>query len=224
VPAAGFVCWRGAEGNRVKDPEYGKDVPSDGAREPRGDAGKRHSRPPPAGRNAPVQPQANGRPDDKTGENPGKSRKRRKRKRGRKVFARDDATQNKPAPLEAPQPVKIAPVPTPAPVASRFNGRDAVGGEAPVYAALDLGTNNCRLLVAIPGKGGQFRVVDAFSRIVRLGEGLTASGRLSDAAMDRAVEALKVAWKAGDTWGVVAHLGEAAICAILQVLAGGTGI
>ncbi|MCO6388390.1 Ppx/GppA family phosphatase [Aliihoeflea sp. 40Bstr573] len=66
------------------------------------------------------------------------------------------------------------------------------GGEAPVYAALDLGTNNCRLLVAIPGKGGQFRVVDAFSRIVRLGEGLTASGRLSDAAMDRAVEALKV--------------------------------
>ena len=176
----------------MKDPEYGKDVPSDGAREPRGDAGKRHSRPPPAGRNAPVQPQANGRPDDKTGENPGKSRKRRKRKRGRKVFARDDATQNKPAPLEAPQPVKIAPVPTPAPVASRFNGRDAVGGEAPVYAALDLGTNNCRLLVAIPGKGGQFRVVDAFSRIVRLGEGLTASGRLSDAAMDRAVEALKI--------------------------------
>jgi exopolyphosphatase/guanosine-5'-triphosphate,3'-diphosphate pyrophosphatase len=62
----------------------------------------------------------------------------------------------------------------------------------PVFAALDLGTNNCRLLVAVPGRHGQFRVIDAFSRIVRLGEGLSASGRLSDAAMSRAIEALKV--------------------------------
>jgi len=61
-----------------------------------------------------------------------------------------------------------------------------------LYAALDLGTNNCRLLVAQPTRPGQFRVVDAFSRIVRLGEGLGASGMLSDDAMDRAVEALKV--------------------------------
>ena len=60
------------------------------------------------------------------------------------------------------------------------------------YAALDLGTNNCRLLVATPTRPGQFRVVDAFSRIVRLGEGLSRTGRLSEAAMDRAVEALKV--------------------------------
>lgn len=60
------------------------------------------------------------------------------------------------------------------------------------YAALDLGTNNCRLLIAQPTRPGQFRVVDAFSRIVRLGEGLAASGRLSNDAMDRAVEALKV--------------------------------
>lgn len=60
-----------------------------------------------------------------------------------------------------------------------------------LYAALDLGTNNCRLLVARP-EGASFRVVDAFSRIVRLGEGLAQTGRLSDAAMDRAVEALKV--------------------------------
>ncbi|MFD0916020.1 Ppx/GppA phosphatase family protein [Pseudahrensia aquimaris] len=59
------------------------------------------------------------------------------------------------------------------------------------YAALDLGTNNCRLLVAVPQQPGRFRVVDAFSRIVRLGEGLAGSGRLSDTAMDRAVEALK---------------------------------
>jgi exopolyphosphatase / guanosine-5'-triphosphate,3'-diphosphate pyrophosphatase len=61
-----------------------------------------------------------------------------------------------------------------------------------LYAALDLGTNNCRLLIATPTKPGQFRVVDAFSRIVRLGEGLTASGRLHEGAMDRAVEALKI--------------------------------
>ena len=60
------------------------------------------------------------------------------------------------------------------------------------YAALDLGTNNCRLLVAVPGRPGAFRVVDAFSRIVRLGEGLSATGLLSEAAMDRAVEALAV--------------------------------
>jgi exopolyphosphatase/guanosine-5'-triphosphate,3'-diphosphate pyrophosphatase len=61
-----------------------------------------------------------------------------------------------------------------------------------LYAALDLGTNNCRLLVAQPTRPGQFRVVDAFSRIVRLGEGLGASGRLSDDAMDRSIEALRV--------------------------------
>jgi exopolyphosphatase/guanosine-5'-triphosphate,3'-diphosphate pyrophosphatase len=60
------------------------------------------------------------------------------------------------------------------------------------YAALDLGTNNCRLLVAVPGRPGQFRVIDAFSRIVRLGEGLAASGRLGEAAMDRAVQALAI--------------------------------
>ncbi|MEO3429607.1 Ppx/GppA phosphatase family protein [Pelagibius sp. CAU 1746] len=60
-----------------------------------------------------------------------------------------------------------------------------------LYAALDLGTNNCRLLVAKPSGDG-FRVVDAFSRIVRLGEGLAASGRLSGPAMSRTLEALKI--------------------------------
>ena len=59
------------------------------------------------------------------------------------------------------------------------------------YAALDLGTNNCRMLIARPD-GERFFIVDAFSRIVRLGEGLGASGRLSDAAMDRAVSALSI--------------------------------
>ncbi|WP_246018441.1 Ppx/GppA phosphatase family protein [Pelagibacterium montanilacus] len=62
---------------------------------------------------------------------------------------------------------------------------------SPVYAALDLGTNNCRLLVARPTENG-FRVLDGFSRIVRLGEGLSQSGRLSEAAMDRTIEALRL--------------------------------
>jgi len=68
----------------------------------------------------------------------------------------------------------------------RTNGARA---NAPLYAALDLGTNNCRLLIARPEDRG-FRVVDAFSRIARLGEGVGSNRRLSDAAMDRAVEAL----------------------------------
>ncbi|MFM7029213.1 MAG: Ppx/GppA phosphatase family protein [Chakrabartia sp.] len=59
------------------------------------------------------------------------------------------------------------------------------------YAALDLGTNNCRLLIARPD-GPRFTVVDAFSRIVRLGEGLTSTGAISPAAMDRALSALSV--------------------------------
>ena len=59
------------------------------------------------------------------------------------------------------------------------------------YGAIDLGTNNCRLLIARPDEGG-FTVIDAFSRIVRLGEGLSRSGKLSDEAMDRAVAALAV--------------------------------
>jgi exopolyphosphatase/guanosine-5'-triphosphate,3'-diphosphate pyrophosphatase len=61
----------------------------------------------------------------------------------------------------------------------------------PTYAALDLGTNNCRLLVARATRDS-FRVIDAFSRIIRLGEGITASGRLSEAAIVRAVEALRI--------------------------------
>jgi exopolyphosphatase/guanosine-5'-triphosphate,3'-diphosphate pyrophosphatase len=66
----------------------------------------------------------------------------------------------------------------------RSNQRD-------IYAALDLGTNNCRLLIARPSEDG-FTVLDAFSRIVRLGEGLSTSGKLTQGSMDRAVEALGV--------------------------------
>jgi exopolyphosphatase/guanosine-5'-triphosphate,3'-diphosphate pyrophosphatase len=59
------------------------------------------------------------------------------------------------------------------------------------YAALDLGTNNCRLLIARPTRDS-FRVVDAFSRIIRLGEGVSASGRLGEPAVARAIDALSV--------------------------------
>ena len=62
---------------------------------------------------------------------------------------------------------------------------------AHTYAAIDLGTNNCRLLVA-RSQGDGFRVIDAFSRIVRLGEGLVANNRLSDPAMDRTIEAMRI--------------------------------
>ena len=67
-------------------------------------------------------------------------------------------------------------------------GSDLYG---PTYAALDLGTNNCRLLVARATHDG-FRVIDAFSRIIRLGEGITASGRLGEPAIARAIEVLKI--------------------------------
>ena len=73
--------------------------------------------------------------------------------------------------------------------ATSREGRDARADG--VYGALDLGTNNCRLLVARPSRRG-FRVVDAFSRIIRLGEGVSQTGRLSEAAMARTLEALKV--------------------------------
>jgi exopolyphosphatase/guanosine-5'-triphosphate,3'-diphosphate pyrophosphatase len=72
--------------------------------------------------------------------------------------------------------------------ADRADGRELSG---PTYAALDLGTNNCRLLVARATRDS-FRVIDAFSRIIRLGEGVSGSGRLSEPAIGRAVEALRV--------------------------------
>jgi exopolyphosphatase/guanosine-5'-triphosphate,3'-diphosphate pyrophosphatase len=83
-----------------------------------------------------------------------------------------------------------APLPS---LSGRADIDKTAGRAAPrhTYAAVDLGTNNCRLLVARPTDDG-FTVVDAFSRIVRLGEGLAQSGRLSQEAMDRAVEALAV--------------------------------
>lgn len=78
----------------------------------------------------------------------------------------------------------------------------------PCFAALDLGTNNCRLLIAEP-EGAGFRVIDGFSQIVRLGEGLGASGRLSDTAMARTYKALaacaeRIEWRRPVSVGCVA--------------------
>lgn len=70
---------------------------------------------------------------------------------------------------------------------------DAFPREAGTFAALDLGTNNCRMLVARRdgAVGADFKVIDSFSRITRLGEGVSSTGRLSDQAMDRTIDALK---------------------------------
>nr|WP_082666033.1 Ppx/GppA phosphatase family protein [Aureimonas sp. AU4] len=85
-------------------------------------------------------------------------------------------------------------VPLATPIEIRVPAGDvpAAPPRMPAYAALDLGTNNCRLLVAVPTRPGQFRVIDAFSRIVRLGEGLGRTGSLAATAMDRAVAALEI--------------------------------
>ena len=74
---------------------------------------------------------------------------------------------------------------------ARPRNRRSAGRWDHVFAAVDLGTNNCRLLVAKP-TGAGFRVIDSFSRIVRLGEGVSDSGSLSPQAMARTVDALKV--------------------------------
>ena len=93
------------------------------------------------------------------------------------------------------------------------SGGDEAYSEEPVYAALDLGTNNCRMLIARPHepvgsgrkpghRGPDYRVIDSFSRITRLGEGLAASGVLSRHAQDRTIEALKRCAEKMDRRGV----------------------
>ncbi|MGZ3297841.1 MAG: Ppx/GppA phosphatase family protein [Asticcacaulis sp.] len=74
---------------------------------------------------------------------------------------------------------------------ARSPGRGGNTADAPLYAVLDLGTNNCRLMIASL-HNSQFRIVEAFSRIVRLGEGLSHTGLLAEKAMDRALRALKI--------------------------------
>lgn len=78
-----------------------------------------------------------------------------------------------------------------APGKKRFRPDGTSHKITPIYSAIDLGTNNCRLLIAKQTRKG-FRVIDAFSRIVKLGEGVARDNRLSEEAMDRTIEALKV--------------------------------
>lgn len=122
----------------------------------------------------------------KDGQSPGKpKKKRRKRQRGVKASRVHQLRAEIGGPDSPLKPGEIKPEKRiekdwrPSPLfASRF-------------AAIDLGTNNCRLLIAVPQRDG-FRVVDAYSKIVRLGEGVSQTGMLSDAAMDRTIEALKI--------------------------------
>lgn len=117
------------------------------------------------------------RPDKDSGKNRDDSRESRGRRRRGKNRARQDAKAEKPAAANAK------------PAFHQPNNSGPHRRQA--YAALDLGTNNCRLLIARP-EGENFTVIDAFSRVVKLGEGLANSGKLSDEAMDRTLGALQV--------------------------------
>ena len=96
-----------------------------------------------------------------------------------------------------------APVETPAMAVSRADEPSipATPGQPPLYAALDLGTNSCRMLIAQP-KGSQFQIVDSFSKTVQLGVGLEASGRLSRSSMGRTIQALRICEKKLEKHGV----------------------
>ena len=201
----------------MEDPDQGAQAPkkrvSGGARRK-----KKAGAPPVGNADGRIAPARDGHDAPQGREKP---KKRRRRRRGRKAFVQDKRPANENAQQDVAKSEKNqsrkdntgkANSAGAAPRAQHgrgagfsLNGRHKPFSDSaatrhittktehfPVYAALDLGTNNCRLLVAVPTKPGQFRVVDAFSRIVRLGEGLSSSGRLGQAAMDRAVEALKV--------------------------------
>src|SRR4029078_3351691 len=100
--------------------------------------------------------------------------------------------------------------------AGRANGRLGNHRGGATYAALDLGTNNCRLLVARPSGEG-FRVVDAFSRIVRLGEGVSSSGHQSEPDIAREMAALAICRNKMKNKGVTrAHLIATEACRAAQ--------
>lgn len=87
--------------------------------------------------------------------------------------------------------------PLPTPSASSADPRRA--SRRPVFGGIDLGTNNCRMLVGTPtGRG--FQVLDSFSRVVRLGEGLYETGRLSSVAMERAIASLSICAERAKRW------------------------
>jgi exopolyphosphatase/guanosine-5'-triphosphate,3'-diphosphate pyrophosphatase len=96
--------------------------------------------------------------------------------------------------------------PAPPPAARR-------GRPRALFAGIDLGTNNCRMLLGTP-QGAGFQVLDSFSRVVRLGEGLYETGRLSPAAMDRAAAALAICAERARRWGAEAAGGKVVMRAI----------
>lgn len=119
----------------------------------------------------------------------------KRRRNRRRTSGAPSGAQGAPESKQAEGPLKFesaSPLKRARPPTKRETGNSKTTRHAAVrFAALDLGTNNCRLLIASP-RGSGFRVFDAFSRIVRLGEGMSASGALSSAAMERTIDALKV--------------------------------
>ncbi len=106
---------------------------------------------------------------------------------------------------ERPLGADAIPMPAAAPWAAEPPGEPSgtrMAEDDRLYAALDLGTNSCRMLIAQP-KGSQFTVIDSFSKTVQLGVGLEASGRLSRASMSRTVQALRICQKKIEKHGVV---------------------
>ncbi|MCJ2180431.1 Ppx/GppA phosphatase family protein [Novosphingobium album (ex Hu et al. 2023)] len=131
---------------------------------------------------------------------PGRARRRRKGRKGKPRPSTAGTAKAKARPVSGARPGKT----DAGPREHGDSGLQAAADLQPVlsevprppvprqsYAAIDLGTNNCRLLIARPS-GENFTVIDAFSRVVRLGEGLAQSGRLSDEAMERTLAALRV--------------------------------
>jgi exopolyphosphatase / guanosine-5'-triphosphate,3'-diphosphate pyrophosphatase len=93
--------------------------------------------------------------------------------------------------LPAASPAATAQPPVSRPAILQHSPAQNTNGRGAIYGALDLGTNNCRLLVARPSRRGFF-VIDAFSRIIKLGEGVSRTGVLSEEAMSRTIDALKI--------------------------------
>lgn len=129
-------------------------------------------------------PNPNPHSEQPDGTQPKKRRRRRRRRKGAQKTGDGAASASTP-------PLETTPKSEPRPQQQAQPHQTSGSREPQVYAAIDLGTNNCRLLVAKRSREG-FRVIDAYSRIVRLGEGLAANGRLSEEAMDRALAALKI--------------------------------
>ncbi|MYZ49602.1 Ppx/GppA phosphatase family protein [Propylenella binzhouense] len=107
------------------------------------------------------------------------------------LFGRNDPAERGTVPTENRAAHDGRAQPSSRPPSRHAGHRKGHGAHGPLYAALDLGTNNCRLLIAEP-RNETFRVVDSFSRIVRLGEGVAQTGRLSEGAMSRAFAALRI--------------------------------